>query len=246
MATLSTISPGALDVVAQMPHCLWRANEMAIFKTLTMTSGFSALDEELPNHGWPRATLIELLIQQAGIGEIHLLKTTLVTLARSQRIALIQPPHLPHGAACHAWGIQSNNLLWIKTKTSADALWTTEQILKNGSCGAVLLWQTNVRSEALRRLNLAAQSTDTYFWLLRPISAQQDTSPAPLRLALRPAFGGIDVEIVKRRGSHVERILRLTLDGMPTSRHLPEHHHAPVDQRAPATLTARSAQTLLV
>ena len=79
------------------------------------------------------------------------------------------------------------NLLWVKAPTTADALWSTEQILRNGSCGAVLLWQTNTRSEALRRLNLAAQTTDTTFWLLRPMSAAVDSSPASLRIALRDA-----------------------------------------------------------
>jgi hypothetical protein len=38
----------------------------------------------------------------------------------------------------------------------------TEQILKNGCCGAVILWQSVVRNESLHRLHLAAQSTDTW------------------------------------------------------------------------------------
>jgi len=52
----------------------------------------------------------------------------------------------------------------------------------------------------LRRLHLAAQHGDTLFFLFRPLAAAQDASPAPLRLSLRPAAGGIEVGFVKRRG----------------------------------------------
>ncbi|WP_228124699.1 translesion DNA synthesis-associated protein ImuA [Glaciimonas soli] len=246
MAIVSTMSAGAANAIAQMPNALWRANEMATCRTSTLPSGFTALDGELPNAGWPKSTLIELLLQQAGIGELQLLKPTLSTLARSQRIALIQPPHLPHGAAFHGWGLRPESLFWMKAKSTADALWSAEQILKNGSCGALILWQNNIRTEALRRLNLAAQSGDTVFWLIRPISARQDTSPAPLRLALRPAFGGVSVDIVKRRGPTSEETLYIPLPDMPTTRHIQEIEHAPMDQRAPAIAAARSIPTLLV
>ena len=52
-----------------------------------------------------------------------------------------------------------------------DALWAAEQILRSGCCGALLLWQQHVRSEALRRLHLAAQSGETLFCLMRPLAA---------------------------------------------------------------------------
>ena len=92
---------------------------------------------------------------------MQLLKPALAKLATSQRVALIQPRYLPHAMTCKSWGIVDRNLLWLRPRSSADALWSAEQILRNGSCGAVVLWQSNVRSESLRRLNLAAQSTDT-------------------------------------------------------------------------------------
>lgn len=240
------LSAGAVQVMAQMPCAIWRATEMASFRSTTAESGYPDLDAELPGGGWPRSSLIELLVQQAGIGEMQLIKPALARLSKNQRIALIQPPYLPQGAACRTWGLRPDSLLWIKTGTSADALWATEQALKNGSCGAVLLWQTNIRSDALRRLNLAAQATDTWFWLLRPMASRQDTSPAPLRLALRPSFGGVLVDVVKRRGPHFDDTLFIPLADMPTTRHITEPDHAPLDQRSPAPATARSTQTLLV
>lgn len=156
---------------------VWKANQLAISRGVAHSSGHAVLDRELPDGGWPRSSLVELLLQQHGIGEMQLLKPILSTLSNSQRIALIQPPFLPHSMACRAWNIDVRNLLWLKPSSSADALWSAEQILKNGSFGAVVLWQPNVRSESLRRLNLAAQTTKTWFWLMRPLSASSDASP---------------------------------------------------------------------
>ncbi|MFZ6773875.1 translesion DNA synthesis-associated protein ImuA [Undibacterium sp. SXout7W] len=235
-------------VLGQMPHAIWRASEMAVHKTSTLSSGFTKLDAELPNGGWPRSALIELLVQQAGVGEMQFLKPILAAIAKTHRIALIQPPHIPNGLTCQDWNWPAERLIWIKTTVTADALWSAEQILKNGSCGAVLLWQSNIRSEALRRLNLAAQTTDTYFFLFRPISAHRDASPAPLRLSLRPARAGIHIEIIKRQGSHSDTVHLIHLPDMPVSRHIntTEHHHAHVDLPAPAIFAAGSHQTLLV
>lgn len=240
------VSTAAASVIAAMPHALWRANQMSTYRTPTIASGYAELDAELPNGGWPRSSVTELLLQQHGIGEMQLLGAALAPLSQSRRIAFIQPPHAPQGQACYAWGLRPDNVLWLRTKTSADALWTAEQILRTGgSCGAMVLWQSNIRPESLRRLNLAAQSTDTCLWIIRPISAKADTSPAALRLALRPAYGGVNIEIVKRRGPHSDEVLYLSLPGMPSTRHI-EVDHALLDQRVSAAAAARSAAPVLV
>jgi protein ImuA len=195
----SRLSPIADTVISQMPHALWRANQMASYQSTVIPSGFATLDQELPNGGWAKSALIELLFQQPGIGEMRLLRPALTAVAKKRRIVLVQPPHSPQIATWSSWGIAPERLLWIKTARTADALWTAEQILRNGSCAALLIWQMHIRSEALRRLHLAAQSCDTLFWMMRPLSAAQDASPAPLRLGLLPAHGGISIQVVKRR-----------------------------------------------
>ncbi|MET3105238.1 protein ImuA [Oxalobacteraceae bacterium GrIS 2.11] len=225
---------------------VWRANQLAVSRTATCSTGFEEFDNELPSKGWPRSALIELLLQQSGIGEMQLLKPVLTQLSRTQKIVLIQPPYLPQAMACKSWGIHINNLLWIKTTSTADGLWATEQILKNGCCGAVILWQSNVRNESLRRLHLAAQSTDTWLWLMRPLSARMDSSPAQLRIALRPASGGVALKIVKRRGPLSEQRLFIPLADMPASRHYSGQENAPVVIGTPSPVSARSDTSILV
>ncbi len=212
--TAGPAAPGT-SAAASLPQAVWRASQMASGQTAVVASGHAALDRELPDGGWPASALIELLQQQSGIGEMRLLRPALATIAQSRRIVLVQPPHVPQTAAWSGWGLPAERLLWIRAERSADALWSVEQILRNGSCGALLFWQTQARPEALRRLHLAAQAADTLFWLLRPLAAAQDASPAPLRLALRPARAGIMVDIVKRRGPLREESLFVPL-GVPS------------------------------
>ena len=247
LTTPLTVTPSAQ---AALDHALrtsvWRADQLAISRTPTMATGHSFLDSELPNGGWPRSALVELLVQQHGIGEMQLLKPALAALSRQQRLAFIHPPYLPHTMACRSWRLNEQNVLWLRPKSSADALWSAEQILKNGSCGGVVLWQSNIRPESLRRLNLAAQSNDTWLWLVRPLAAAADASVSPLRLALRPALGGVSVDIIKRRGSHCETPIFVPLVDMPAGcQPIDKADEIPV-KRVPATAAIRNAAPALV
>lgn len=237
--------------LSSLPQAVWRADQMGSYQAAVTPTGYPVLDRELPNGGWPSAALIELLLQQAGIGEMRLLRPALSAISRKRRIALLQPPHLPQIAAWTAWGLPADRLLWIRTARSTDALWSAEQVLRNGSCGALLFWQQQVRAESLRRLHLAAQGTEILFWMLRPLACAQDASPSPLRLGLHPAVGGIDIGIVKRRGPQRDVPLFLRLDDTPagpafpsTSTTSPTHAH--MDRRAPAAPAARNLPAALV
>ncbi|HYD79204.1 MAG TPA: translesion DNA synthesis-associated protein ImuA [Paucimonas sp.] len=226
---------------------VWRADQLGSWQSAAIPSGHGALDRELPNGGWPTAALTELMLQQSGIGEMRLLQPAFSRIAKHRPIALVQPPYLPQAAAWVAWRLPAEQLLWIRTSRAVDALWAAEQILRNGSCGALVLWQTHIRHESLRRLHLAAQASDMLFWLLRPLAAAQDASPAPLRLCLRPAAGGIAAKILKRRGPQREGSLFLPLGFAPALRFVQKgSHHAPVDRRAPAVAAARSVSPALV
>lgn len=254
-----------VSLPAGLAHAVWRANQIGVYSSAAVSSGYPLLDAVLPQGGWPSASLTELLLQQAGIGELGLLQPALAVIARHRPVVLVQPPYLPQIATWQSWGLAPQQLLWIRTRQTADALWSAEQILRNGSCGALLLWQSQVRSDALRRLHLAAQAADTVFWLLRPLAAAQDASPAPLRLALRPMLSGIRLEVLKRRGPQLEQHLQLQLDpalhpalhrGLfaspsPVSSQFSSQanqslHHATLDRRAFAAAGAGSVSPALV
>jgi hypothetical protein len=73
----------------------------------------------------------------------------------------------------------------IKAQKMADKLWAAEKILRTGSFGALLLWLQQVRQASVRRLHLAAQSSEPLFVVVRPEWAATHASPATLRLGLR-------------------------------------------------------------
>lgn len=218
---------------------LWRASQLAQGSTRCVDTGYPALSGQLPGGGWPTGTLVDLLLQQPGVGEMRLLKPALLAAAR-RKIVMLQPPHAPQALALAEMGFEPAQLVWLRASRSTDALWAAEQVLRSGSCGALLFWQQNMRGESLRRLHLAAQAGETLFFMLRPLAAAQDASPAPLRLSLKPAPGGIDIGFVKRRGPQRDTPLFLPLTPSLLQR------HAPLDRPQPAPVTARSLLPELV
>ena len=94
-------------------------------------------------------------------------------------------------------------------------MWSAEQILRKGSCGALIFWAQHVKASALRRLHLAAQASETLFVIVGLLARAQDSSPALLRLALRPAEDGLLVDIIKRRGPARVDPLSITLQPTP-------------------------------
>lgn len=221
---------------------LWRASQLARGVARTVAAGDGALAAELPGGGWPLGTLVELLVQQPGVGELRLLRPALLALGK-RPLALLAPPHAPQSIAWSNWGLRPDNLMWIRPQRTADLLWAAEQLLRAGTCGAVLCWQQHVRGQALRRLHLAAQASDTLFCLVRPLACARDSSPASLRVAIAPAPGGIDLTFIKRRGPQREEPLRLVLSPSPI---LLSRHAASVDLPAPPVVIPRSVPAELV
>ena len=231
--------PDSIPSPEDLHPSLWRASQLAHSNTRCIETGHPTLSSQLPGGGWPTGTLIDLMPQQCGIGELRLLRPALLKVAR-RRIVLLQPPHAPQALALAAMGLSPSQLIWIRSSRSTDALWAAEQVLRSGSCGALLFWQSHARGETLRRLHLAAQGGETLFFMLRPLAAAQDSSPAPLRLSLRPAVGGLEIGFIKRRGPQRDAPLFLPLTPSLLQR------HATLDRAPSAPAPARSVQPQLV
>jgi protein ImuA len=220
---------GMVTTAAQLEAlhpALWRASQLGRSHTRCIDTGHPTLSNLLSGGGWPTGALIDLLVQQPGIGEIRLLAPALKVVSR-RKVALLQPPHPPQVLAFAAMGVPPATMLWLRADRTADALWTAEQVLRSGSCGALLFWQSQVRSESLRRLHLAAQAGETLFFIMRPIAAAQDPSPAPLRLGMRPKPSGLEIEFVKRQGPQRDEPLFLPMQIGQGTRLRPQEHSAP-------------------
>jgi protein ImuA len=218
---------------------LWRASQLARSGTRVIDTGHPILSAQLPGGGWPVSTLVECLVEKPGSGEIRLLKPVLAKVGK-RRVMLIQPPHVPNALALASMGLNPSQVLWVQPSKNADALWAAEQALKAGGFHTVLMWVQHARNENWRRLNLAAQAGDSLFIAFRPISAAQDASPAPLRLALRAEHNGVRVDLIKRRGPNKETSLFIPLSPSYIQ------SHAPVDRPTPIEIAARGLRPQLV
>ena len=205
---------------------IWLASQLGHATSKCVDTGFPILSTQLGGSGWPTGTLVDLMVQQPGIGEVRLLAPALAKVAH-KKVVLLQPPQVPNALGLLGMGLLPQDLYWVKGRTHADTLWAAEQVLRAGCCGALLFWVNQVRADSLRRLHLAAQAGETLFFVLRPMFAEHDTSPAPLRLALRPADNGIQINFVKRRGPVRDRPLIIPLTNYdavlsPTRHAVPE------------------------
>jgi protein ImuA len=192
---------------------VWRGTELARQTQATIASGHTLLDNELPGHGWPLGQLTEILQAQPGLHEWRLLLPALRSAVQSGPLVLIGAPHLPNLPALASFGLSADKLLRIDARTPAERLWAAEQTLRCRELGALLAWLPQARAEQLRRLQLAgnsAQGAQALVFALRPIEAQHESSPAPLRVSVQAGEGqGLSVQLLKRRGPPMEQTLQL-------------------------------------
>jgi hypothetical protein len=181
---------------------LCRGNRIGIPPVAIEPSGSTELDAALPGGGWQSGTIVELLCAHTGIGELSLLMPALARITSSDRhVALVAPPYIPFAPALTQHGIRLDHLLIIGAQRAEDILWASEQTLRCKSFGAVLAWPITVRDREIRRLQLAAEAGRSTGFLYRPADAALQSSPAALRLRLRPDAGdALGVEIIKCRG----------------------------------------------
>lgn len=193
---------------------LWRASDLGRSAAPVCPSGFAALDAELPGGGWPCGQLTEVLQPEAGWREWRLLAPSLARLSQQGSVVLVGPPLVPHLPALAWQGLALGSLIWVQACSPAERLWAAEQALRCQALAAVLVWLPLGLPQGLRRLQLAAQAgrqaSPPCLWALRPWAAQQQASPAPLRLGLRagPA-DALEVRVLKRRGRVLEQALLL-------------------------------------
>ena len=219
------MSPSTSIALENLHPSLWRGSQLARGMGDYVECGYPQLSSELPGGGWPTGALTELFIEHEGSAELQLLRPAL-NAHRHGQIVFLQTPYQPQASALAQAGLNLDRVLWLRCNKMADALWTAEQILRSGSCAALLFWQSQVKAEALRRLHLAAQHGRTLFYVIRPLNFTLHPSPAILRIQVKLAERGLQLSFIKRRGAqkHEALFLPMTLPSPMFSRiHLQAH-----------------------
>jgi protein ImuA len=162
----------------------------------------------------------------------------LPALVRSSlgNVVLVGAPHLPFAPALAAQGLALQRMLWVKAQPVASRLWACEQALRCAEVHAVLAWLPQARSEQLRRLQMAAADYSKLLFVMRPEAAQDEASPAALRLHVQPqsatptresetqGVDGLHVQVLKRRGPPLELPVQMQARASPLSLLLAAQH----------------------
>jgi hypothetical protein len=169
------------------------------------STGKSSLDARLPGGGWPTASLIEVLLDDTGLGEVQLFLPALVACQRASGgdarwLVWIAPPHEPYAPALAQQGIELGRLLIVRPPTATEALWAAEQALSSGVCAAVLLWLKGTDDRWLRRLKLAAEAGGSLGVLFRPERHRFESSPANLRMVMSRGEPCARLDLLKVQG----------------------------------------------
>ena len=181
MTAASAAALPSLDAMLSA-RTVWRAGRTPVVAADGEPTGHAALDALLPQGGWPRAALTELLLPADGVGELALLLPTVARLTQAGGIvALVAPPYLPYAPAWQAAGVDLRHLEIIEAD-ARGALWAFEQCLRSAACAAVLGWPLQADAQALRRLQVAADSGDCLGFAFRDAKHALNPSPAALRL----------------------------------------------------------------
>ncbi len=172
-----------------------------------LASGYAKLDQLLPGGGWPRNALTEILLEHYGTGELQLLMPALAHLSQPRDdaaeagwITWVAPPFEPYPPALQQWGVNLSRVLIVRPRKPTEALWAAEQALSSGNCAAVLLWPDTLDDAASRRLQLAAETGQSWAIAFRSIKALSQPSAAALRIRLSAGDKGTDLSILKSRG----------------------------------------------
>ncbi|UTW11121.1 translesion DNA synthesis-associated protein ImuA [Marinobacterium rhizophilum] len=181
---------------------VWRASDTVGEPCVAgFYSGHEELDQMLNGQGWQPGSLVEMLYDTEGCGELRLLLPLLAASAE-RWVLWVDPPHIPYAPALKAAGVALDRLLLVRSNSRRDRLWCLEQALKSGCCSAVLGWLGDVPQQALRRLQLAAAQGQGLGFIFRPTACREQHSAAPYRLLLEPdqAPDKLAVSVLKRRG----------------------------------------------
>src|SRR6516162_9893329 len=98
---------------------IWRGRSAAPRRS-GLSTGFAALDEHLPDRGWPRAGLIEILVSRFGSGELALLMPALAALTRSAAArwcVWVAPPLVPFAPALASCGVALDRIAVVGGRT---------------------------------------------------------------------------------------------------------------------------------
>ena len=234
LAANNPIARDHLRLGVESPYCEDDCNSATVSNASPgVSTSFAVLDAFLPWRGWPVGAMTEIMTDNVGCGELSLLMPAMARLTQEKRpILCIGAPHTLFAPALSQVGIDSAYVTQINPsstlKHNKENLWSTEQALKTGLPGMVVLWSPthgHCTPEVLRRLQLATMGRETMLIHFRDKSCMPQPSPAWLRFGYAADDTHIRLQVLKCRGRLLTRPL-ITLDRASVQTRLYGHFQA--------------------
>lgn len=190
----------------------WRGETPTTIDSSGLHTGYPALNDALIAHGWPQKTLIEVC-QQGFIQQEWYLFTSVLE-ALDGLIVLLNPPLIPFAHGLVIAGVDMERVRVVHSFRAEDFVSSFVELCRTSACGVLLAWQRDLRLTYtdLRKCLLAAQEGTGLYTVFRSAAAQQESSPATLRLLLGAQSDGIVITIFKQRGRlQGDKLIKLPL-----------------------------------
>jgi protein ImuA len=176
---------------------MWMGHSQRFATREAVTTGYEGLNARLLNKGWPLGSLVEVC-QKGMQGEWQLFTPALLQLPGL--IVLLNPPAAPFAQAFIQAGIDLDKLIVVEAKERNHFVSSFVEIAR-ASVGSVLAWQPNALTYTeMRKCSLAALDGSGLSIMFRHAAAQQQSSPAGLRLFAHQVPAGLEITIFKQKG----------------------------------------------
>ncbi|NBT28730.1 MAG: translesion DNA synthesis-associated protein ImuA [Gammaproteobacteria bacterium] len=189
---------------------IWRGKKTS-YAGNAIATGFAALDHCLPGKGWPRGALTEILVENIIRSPLWLILPALKHVLASRPWQVwIAPPALPYPPGLIYSGLDVSKIIVVEAENDADILWSAEQSLRSNACSAVIFWSGSLKTASMRRLQLAAESGDTWGVCFQSDKALRQHSLATLRIRCRETLAGLKIDFLKCRGGPLYQDISVT------------------------------------
>lgn len=206
--TMPKASKNSLEQLLRRPD-IWRGHSHAFVPQTVIDSGYPELNQAL-QQGWPSASMVEVC-QHYHASEWYLFHPAINALMQTSpyaHLALLNPPALPFISGLQHWKIDTQRLLVIQTNSPQEFVTSFCELSQSPACPIVLAWQNqpntkraqNLNYTQLRKLQLSASEQEGLYVLFRDARAQEQSSPASLRLSIQTQRDNLHIHIFKQKG----------------------------------------------
>lgn len=152
-------------------------------------SGCRAMDRHLPQGGYARGSMVELLRHNAGSGVTSLaLLIARQAILDGKYLVVVDPERRFYPPAMKSLGIPLERVISLQPTNHADAIWGLAQVLRCPAVGAVVAEVGTLEDRIARKLQLATEQGGGLGIFIRDaLSARSQPSWADIQWSVRAA-----------------------------------------------------------